>query len=89
MAIDTSLFINLITQFKEKGIKDAQKGFKGLLGSTNGLNKSLNVLARRVAVFETLRRSFKGFVEDDAAARRLNQTLTNLGLTFSALGVEE
>ena len=89
MAIDTSLFINLITQFKDRGIKDAQKGFKGLLGSTNGLNRSLGILARRVAVFETLRRSFKGFVEDDAAARRLNQTLTNLGLSFSALGVED
>ena len=89
MAINTDLFINLITQFKNKGIKDAEKGFKGLLGNTNTLNKSLSILARRVAVFETLRRSFKGFVEDDAAARRLNQTLTNLGLSFSALGVED
>lgn len=88
MAIDTSLFINLITQFKDRGIKDAQKGFKGLLGSTNSLNKSLGMLARRVAVFETLRRSFRAFVEDDAAARRLNTTLNNLGLSFSALGAE-
>ena len=89
MAIDTSLFINIVSQLKDKGLKDAQKGFKGLLGSTNSLNKSLGILVRRVAVFETLRRSFKGFVEDDAAARRLNQTLTNLGLSFSALGVEQ
>ena len=89
MAIDTSLFINIISQFKTKGIKDAEKGFKGLDKRTNTLNKSLGILARRVAVFETLRRSFKGFIEDDAAARRLNQTLTNLGLSFSALGVEE
>lgn len=89
MAIDTSLFINLVTQFKNKGIKDAQKGFKSLQGSTNALNRSLGVLARRVAVFETLRRSFNAFVEDDAAARRLNTTLNNLGLSFSALGAEK
>lgn len=89
MAIDTSLFINLVTQFKNKGVKDAQKGFRSLQGSTNALNRSLGVLARRVAVFETLRRSFNAFVEDDAAARRLNTTLNNLGLSFSALGAEK
>jgi len=89
MAINTDLFINLITQFKSKGIKDAEKGFKGLLRNTNGLNRSLGILARRVAVFETLRRSFNAFVEDDAAARRLNTTLNNLGLSFSALAAED
>jgi hypothetical protein len=89
MAIDTSLFINIISQLKDKGIKDTEKGLKGLSGRTTALNKSLGVLARRVAVFETLRRSFKGFIEDEAAARRLNTTLTNLGLSFSALGVEQ
>ena len=89
MAIDTSLFINIISQFKTKGIKDAQKGFSTLDRRTAALNKSLGILARRVAVFETLRRSFNAFVEDDAAARRLNTTLNNLGLSFSALGAEE
>ena len=89
MAIDTSLFINIISQFKTKGIKDAQKGFSTLDRRTMALNKSLGILARRVAVFETLRRSFNAFVEDDAAARRLNTTLNNLGLSFSALGAEE
>lgn len=88
MAIDTSLFINIISQFKTKGIKDAQKGFSTLDRRTASLNKSLGILARRVAVFETLRRSFNAFVEDDAAARRLNTTLNNLGLSFSALGAE-
>lgn len=89
MAIDTSLFINIISQFKTKGIKDAQKGFSTLDRRTAALNKSLGILARRVAVFETLRRSFNAFVEDDAAARRLNTTLNNLGLSFSALGAED
>lgn len=89
MAIDTSLFINIVSQLKDKGIKDTEKGLKGLSGRTTALNKSLGILARRVAVFETLRRSFKGFIEDEAAARRLNTTLNNLGLSFSALGVEE
>ncbi len=42
-----------------------------------------------MAVFETLRRSFKAFVEDEAAARRLNVTLNNLGLSFSALAAED
>lgn len=88
MAIDTSLFINIVSQLKDKGIKDTQKGLKGLNGQTLTLNRNLSRLARRVAVFETLRRSFRAFVEDDAAARRLNTTLNNLGLSFSALGAE-
>lgn len=89
MAIDTSLFINIVSQLKDKGIKDTQKGLRGLNGQTLGLNKSLGMLARRVAVFETLRRSFRAFVEDDAAARRLNTTLNNLGLAYSAMGAEK
>ena len=89
MAIDTSLFINIVSSLKDKGIRDTQKGLKGLSGQTVALNRSLGLLARRVAVFETLRRSFRAFVEDDAAARRLNTTLNNLGLSYSALGAEQ
>jgi hypothetical protein len=89
MAIDTSLFVNIVSQLKDKGIRDTEKGLKNLSARTNNLTRQLGVLARRVAVFETLRRSFKAFVEDEAAARRLNVTLNNLGLSFSALAAED
>jgi hypothetical protein len=89
MAMDTSLFVNIVSQLKDKGIKDTDKGLKGLSGRTNTLTRQMGILARRLITFEALRRSFKAFVEDEAGARRLNTTLNNLGLSFSALAADK
>lgn len=89
MAIDTNLFVNIISQLKDKGFKDFQKSSKRLTAQTKLLDNSLVKLAKRAVAFETLRRSFMGFVQDDASAKRLTNTLQNLGLAFSALKVND
>lgn len=89
MAIDTSLFVNIVSTLKDKGFKDSQKSMKKLGVQTKLLDNSLVKLAKRAVAFESLRRSFMSFVQDDAAAKRLSNTLDNLGLAFSALKVND
>ena len=74
--------IDIASEFKDKGFKKADK-------AATMLDKQFKNLARTfVAVFSTRqiiafgRAAVKAFEEDELAARKLTQTLTNLNLGF-------
>ena len=57
-----------------KGVKNLAAGYLGLAGAQRA--------------FRFGQQSFKAFVEDDAAAAQLTKTLSNLGLAFNSVDVE-
>ena len=79
MATNTSkVFIDIITQFTgTKSVKQAETSF-------NKLAKSIGRVVSVAAIEEFSRRSVKAFLADDAAAKQLEKTLTNLGIYFDA-----
>lgn len=79
MATNTSkVFIDIITQFTgTKSIKQADSAFKKLAKSVAGVVS--------VAAIERFsRQSVKAFLADDAAAKQLEKTLSNLGIYFDS-----
>lgn len=79
MATNTSkVFIDIITQFTgSKSIKQAETSF-------DKLAKSIGRVVSVAAIEEFSRRSIKAFLADDAAAKQLEKTLTNLGIYFDS-----
>ena len=79
MATNTSkVFIDIITEFTgTKSVKQAQTSF-------DKLAKSIGRVASVAAIEEFSRRSIKAFLADDAAAKQLEKTLTNLGVYFDS-----
>lgn len=79
MATNTSkVFIDIITEFTgTKSVKQAETSF-------NKLAKSIGRVVSVAAIEEFSRRSIKAFLADDAAAKQLEKTLTNLGIYFDS-----
>jgi hypothetical protein len=79
MASNTSkVFIDIITQFTgTKSVKQAETSF-------DRLAKSIAKVVSVAAIEEFSRRSIKAFLADDAAAKQLEKTLTNLGVYFDS-----
>jgi hypothetical protein len=79
MATNTSkVFIDIITEFTgTKSVKQAESSF-------NKLAKSIGRVVSVAAIEEFSRRSIKAFLADDAAAKQLEKTLTNLGVYFDS-----
>jgi hypothetical protein len=79
MATSTSkVFIDIITQFTgTKSVKQAETSF-------DKLAKSIGRVVSVAAIEEFSRRSIKAFLADDAAAKQLEKTLTNLGIYFDS-----
>ena len=79
MATNTSkVFIDIITQFTgTKSVKQAETSF-------DKLAKSIGRVVSVAAIEEFSRRSIKAFLADDAAAKQLEKTLTNLGVYFDS-----
>jgi hypothetical protein len=79
MATNTSkVFIDIITQFTgTKSVKQAETSF-------DKLAKSIGRVISVAAIEEFSRRSIKAFLADDAAAKQLEKTLTNLGIYFDS-----
>jgi hypothetical protein len=79
MASNTSkVFIDIITQFTgTKSVKQAETSF-------DKLAKSIARVVSVAAIEEFSRRSVKAFLADDAAAKQLEKTLTNLGVYFDS-----
>ena len=77
MATNTSkVFIDIITQFT--GAKNLNKAATGFDKLANSVSKLVSI----AAIEEFSRRSIKAFLADDAAARQLEKTLSNLGIAF-------
>jgi hypothetical protein len=79
MANNTSkVFIDIITEFTgTKSVKQAESSF-------NKLAKSIAGVVSVAAIERFSRQSVKAFLADDAAAKQLEKTLTNLGIYFDS-----
>jgi hypothetical protein len=79
MANNTSkVFIDIITEFTgTKSVKQAESSF-------NKLAKSIAAVVSVAAIERFSRESVKAFLADDAAAKQLEKTLTNLGIYFDS-----
>jgi hypothetical protein len=78
----SNIRIDIASEFKDKGFKQADKATTGLNDSFKSLGKTLvGVLSvQQIAAFG--KASVKAFMEDEAAASRLTKTVANLGLGF-------
>jgi len=80
--------IDIASEFKDKGFKNAQK-------STDKLNRSFTNLQRTavktfvaVAGIRALRNSIRAFADEDKAVKNLTQSLNNLGLGYNVGAIE-
>lgn len=78
----SNIRIDIASEFKDKGFKQAEK-------ATTGLNSELKTLGRTLIgalsvreVYQFGKASVQAFSEDEQAASRLSQSLNNLGLAF-------
>ena len=78
----SNIRIDIASEFKDKGFKQAEKATGGLQGNLKALGKTLvGVLSVR-EVYQFGKAAVKAFGEDELAAKRLSQSLGNLGLAF-------
>jgi len=78
----SNIRIDIASEFKDKGFKQAEKATGGLQGNLKALGKTLvGVLSVR-EVYQFGKAAVKAFSEDELAAKRLSQSLGNLGLAF-------
>lgn len=78
----SNIRIDIASEFKDKGFKQAEKATSGLQGNLKALGKTLvGVLSVR-EVYQFGKAAVKAFGDDELAAKRLSQTLGNLGLAF-------
>ena len=78
----SNIRIDIASEFKDKGFKQAEKATGGLQGNLKALGKTLvGVLSVR-EVYQFGKAAVKAFGDDELAAKRLSQTLGNLGLAF-------
>lgn len=74
--------VRIYGEFQKKGFKEAEKATSGLEKSFKSLGKTLVGLFSAQQVVNFGRASIKAFSDDEKAASRLTQTVTNLGLAF-------
>lgn len=78
----SNIRIDIASEFKDKGFKQADKATTGLNSELKALGKSLvSVLSVR-EIYQFGKASVQAFSEDEQAASRLSQSLNNLGLAF-------
>lgn len=78
----SNIRIDIASEFKDKGFKQAEKATGGLQGNLKALGKTLvGVLSVR-EVYQFGKAAVKAFGDDELAAKRLSQSLGNLGLAF-------
>lgn len=78
----SNIRIDIASEFKDKGFKQAEAATGGLQNNLKQLGKTLvGVLSVR-EVYQFGKAAVKAFQEDQQAATRLTQTLGNLGLAF-------
>jgi hypothetical protein len=83
----SNIRIDIASEFKDKGFKQADKATTGLNSQLKTLGKTLvSVLSVR-EIYQFGKASVEAFSEDEQAAARLSQTLNNLGLAFENTSV--
>jgi hypothetical protein len=85
----SNIRIDIASEFKDKGFKQADKATGGLQSGLKELGKTLvGVLSVR-EIYQFGKASLKAFTEDEQAAVRLSQSLGNLGLAFEDTRVSQ
>jgi hypothetical protein len=89
MAANTSLAIRIAAIFDNKGLKQADKGVKGLQSSVKKLAGAAGIGLSTAAVINFGKQAAKAFANDEKAATRLAISVKNLGLAFETPRIEE
>ena len=78
----SNIRIDIASEFKDKGFKQADKATGGLNSGLKQLGKTLVTVLSVRQIYQFGKASLKAFTEDEQAAIRLSQSLNNLGLAF-------
>ena len=89
MSANTSLAIRIAAIFDNKGLKQADKGVKGLQSSVKKLAGAAGLALSTAAVINFGKKAAKAFIEDEKAASQLAVAVKNLGLSFETPRIEE
>lgn len=88
MSANTSLAIRIAAIFDAKGLKQAEKGVKGLQSSVKKLAGAAGIGLSTAAVIGFGKAAAKAFIADEKAANRLAISVKNLGLGFETPRIE-
>lgn len=84
----SNIKIDIASEFKDKGIKDAEKGVLGLDKNLKKLGKTIvGVFAAR-KIIQFGKASVRAFAEEDREIKQLTNSLNNLGLGYQGLNIE-
>ena len=81
--------INFVTAFDGKALNNAKGSISSLEQLASRAAKSFAFLFAAQKVYQFGKASVQAFTQDQKAAQSLSNTLTNLGLGFKSLGVED
>lgn len=82
------LIAPIITDYRDKGVKAAQKGFLGLEGSAKKLGKAIGIAFTAREIVQFGKASVKAFIDDEKAAKSLATQLGSLGMAIDTIGAE-
>lgn len=81
--------IDIASEFKDKGIKNAEKGVLNLDKNLKKLGKTIiGVFAAR-KIIQFGKASVRAFAEEDREIKQLTNSLNNLGLGYQGLNIED
>jgi len=84
----TNIDIKLITEFIDKGVRDAQAAFGKFDKTINKLGKGIAGVFAVGQIVKFSKSSVAAYLADDKAANQLTQTLSNMGLAINSIQVE-
>lgn len=88
MSANTSLAIRIAAIFDNKGLKQADKGIKGLQSSVKKLAGAAGIGLSTAAVINFGKKAAKAFIADEKSAKMLAIAVKNLGLGFETPRIE-
>lgn len=89
MSANANLAIRIAAVFNNKGLKDAEKGVKGLQSSVKKLAGAAGIGLTAAAITRFGKNAAKAFIQDQREATRLTMAVKNLGLAFEAPAIED
>jgi hypothetical protein len=89
MSANTSLAIRIAAIFDNKGLKQADKGVKGLQSSVKKLAGAAGIGLSTAAIVNFGKKSVQAFIADQKAASQLAVAVKNLGLAFETPRIEQ
>ncbi len=85
----SNIRIDIASEFKDRGFKQAEKATTGLNNNLKALGKTLVGALSVREVYQFGKAAVNAFSEDEQAAIRLSQSLNNLGLAFEDMRVKQ